>query len=871
MSKKMVCIICSFVFLLSVFSFYCFGIQNMEPNASFEKEIKEQFLYEIYPVFEKQIYGLNDVIPVKIITNIDCKIQSIYSIGDGFLSNDAWIEDNNCILGSVICTAEKEEASFTIFVTLEDGSALETSIYAYIESDAIYLSGNSMFGARDLFWAEGLKSGTLTTLDYEDYLIQSTYGSILTGYDIENEQAVTASTTSSSIRISGLLQWEDDWGNLHPLQYTKVTIVDEIRNALLGTVYTNYNGRYTLRVSFVGECNPCLVVSPEGEGTVVQTGSGLEYFFRTEPCYGVTSSININSTIRMDCEVGQAFQVSQAILNASVYAQNVLGCNLESVTVKYPHNEQGNNCFYRSNERTIYICGSSHNNPLVINGEILYSYASWDVIQHEFFHHVQSQYEITDNPGGWHGVNGNIYLHYMSHHTSSGNFACVRDGEITCANPSVAEAKDKAIKIAYAEAMATVLAGMSQNYLVHEVSRLDSNIITVGDTVYTSYNRAVFDYEVSFDDDGETNEVTVASILWDIFDEENDAQDTVSLGDQEFWEVVIYNNNVTFSEFIASFYLLYPEYKEVIGDNLSYFGFAVAPHQEPYLTLYQLPNFAWRPNGSNSDSYQNNSFQLIFYDSLKYDKLTINVVGSSYTLTMEEWNTVLGFYGDCFYWSVAAFQDDGYGCITGPYHSQLKKMQKPVATEVYDAISVSGNLTTNKKYHWYKFVAPTSGTYVFYASGITDTYGEFYVSPFYGFDSSKTPINYDDDSGDDHNFLIQRELDYQEVVYLRVRGYDEMEGAYILHVNFIEHKHHYNMSYEALDNITHRSFCDCGLYEDEEHDWRNLGPEKMKCAQCSLILVGTVPGGSISSVGNGSVEENECPAILPELNRKENE
>ena len=123
-----------------------------------------------------------------------------------------------------------------------------------------------------------------------------------------------------------------------------------------------------------------------------------------------------------------------------------------------------------------------------------------------------------------------MYDHYMSHHGGASAGNCLNSsGAITCANPSAANAKDRAIKIAYAESWPSVVSGMAQQYAI-TYWRLDNNIQTVGDTGYNSYNGAAINYNTTAVRSGETVEASVAGVLWDLYDNDAESHDRLALG-----------------------------------------------------------------------------------------------------------------------------------------------------------------------------------------------------------------------------------------------------------------------------------------------------------------------------------------------------
>lgn len=73
------------------------------------------------------------------------------------------------------------------------------------------------------------------------------------------------------------------------------------------------------------------------------------------------------------------------------------------------------------------------------------------------------------------------------------------------------------------------------------------------------------------------------------------------------------------------------------------------------------------------------------------------------------------------------------------------------------------------EYHWYKFTAPTAGTYRFYTESTMDTYGELF-SKVVPARSTSGRLAYNDNGNGGRNFKITYGLKAGETVYLRVRG-----------------------------------------------------------------------------------------------------
>lgn len=828
-------------------------------------------IYDSRPILERFFYQTRETIPIEIDIEADSPIFAVEYSASGFVVSAPLRAENGKVLGDMTYDGSCENPQLTVTVELANGKRLCANIYGYAADETVYLNVNSFFCAKDIYWSEMLKSGTLTQADYEEYL-KNLSPMATTVSEIASDSSASVTATQYQITISGTLQWRDDWGTLHPLQYTKVVVMhDAWLPALdkeLGTGYTDQSGHYSISFTHSGACKPYLKVYPEGENTVVQTGAGDAYMKASATYSNVTSNQSIDLIIDMSNEIGRAFQVSQAFITASRFIKVVNGNYIRPVTVKYPHNianEKG--CFYRNTEETIYIIGNYNNddgnNLPVINGVILRSYAAWDVLYHEFFHHVQKVFAIADNPGGWHVPELNMYIHYMSHHDSSfESKSCLdKSGKITCKNPPANKAKEKAIKIAYAEGVATVLSGIAQQYWVNTGNL--NNIKTVGDSQYLSYNGLRIDCESTGMRSGEACEGSVIGILWDIYDYNSDTNDHVSLGYQRFWDLLVEYPNKTLSEFIETFYEMYPNEVDSLGSNLTFYKVAPSPLGASCYSLYALPTFQWTPYGSSDSKYKNNIFKLQFYNESKTPIGDFITTGTSHAFTESDWSLLLSLSSSYFYWQIEACQEETVikdngaeeKIRTGPYYTALERIEKPSATTIedvyYNTISQAG------EYQWYRFVAPSEGQYEFFTEGTTDTYGDLFLESFYGLNPSGR-LAYDDNSGENSNFKITYQLHYQQTVYLRVRAVGEGTGDYTLKVVFHQHSHSYQARYELHDNIFyHRSYCDCGEYILEEHTYGITKKSGRYCLYCHKKL-NVPPGGEIMSLSIAHAD-----ALLP--------
>lgn len=153
--------------------------------------------YEFRPAIEKFSYGLDEEIPIDIIFEADSPIKSLDSSANG--------------------------------------SQLEANIYGIVEDGRLYVNGNSFFGARDVYMSEMLQSDKITERQYELYLKADSVDSFAeTSYSVTTVPGDIDTKAASDTYVTGTLRWRDDWGNWHPLQYTKVTIMDEGGGWLFG-------------------------------------------------------------------------------------------------------------------------------------------------------------------------------------------------------------------------------------------------------------------------------------------------------------------------------------------------------------------------------------------------------------------------------------------------------------------------------------------------------------------------------------------------------------------------------------------------------------------------------------------------------------
>lgn len=562
---------------------------------------------------------------------------------------------SNCQTIDVILKYDGYTAApyFSLNVVTIARTEVSAELFGCISDYGLFISDSSYDAAKEASYYYLVKTDLITAAEFNELLRLEYSQKGIEHSDIvidDNmvsaaffDEAVTISTNANAIgetTVFGTLGWNDDNNVLHPMQYNKIEIWDERYGEKLGTVYTNTAGNYSFTfLDSYSYRNIYIKVYPGGENSIVQTGYGGSYVYTSDTLLNVTpgSSACIGWEVDMTSDLGRAFQISQAINVATKYVKQMNDSYIAPVTVKYPHIESSNSCFYRSSNDTIYIRSSSASagNPE--------SYASWDVLMHEYGHHVQAEFGIARNPGGVHSFIDNLAVSRSS--------------------------KDIGVRLAWGEAYASVFGGMAQAYYASSLQ----NISTVGDSSYTSYNGASLNYETTTQRIGEACEASVIGVLWDLYDTVSETHDTISFSHRSYWDMITNCNSETLSEFCNYFVNKYSvESAFALGKLLSYYKMT-ATNLSVNVNSTSI-SLSWTANGTTS-SLQNDRFDLVFFDEDNSKLIYINnITSSSYTLSDIERNTILSNDDDIFKVMVISYQTSSP--TTGGYYSEVISISK---------------------------------------------------------------------------------------------------------------------------------------------------------------------------------------------------
>ncbi len=588
-------------------------------------------------------------------------------------------ENNSRIVIELSCIANSLEYAFNISVELDNGDNCVASLYAINNEHGVFISPFSADNAFERYCEYAIQNNILTEEQAAKLFMDSFKGTVeeyvTVEYNTSSEpttKSILLSETESAV-YCGYLRWRDDNNINHPLRKVKVEIYSQEENllTLLDTQCTNNDGYFEFEIPaetdtfirvYAGDSN-AIVKSPVLETSYYYDYD--DYYDESEISYGTPAGVisTYHATFCMDNDLGKAFQISQAILTARDYAEIMMNERPSDVLVLYPYDGEieeeydetnKNGCYYDDVLKIINITGR-----YPINDNSLHSYASWDVIMHEYGHHIQNELGINKSTGGEHVFDANLCDSMKN--------------------------KDKGMRLAWAEAWATVFGMQAQEYFSTYLQDIDF----INDGTYDAYNfNAPHPIEENTDFKGDGCEATIIAVLWDLYDNHPETNDWIALGHRKYWNVTTYNQIKTFSDFINYFYEQYPEYTYDLGRSLSYYGMAsTSPAMTNSSNVSQIisPTFTWnRQGGRDNVADQNNSFVLIILDGRGNEILrTASITSTTYSLTQSEWNEILHTCGDTYIAVVSAMQT-AYP-TTGPYISKISDYftKPPVDFEVH--------------------------------------------------------------------------------------------------------------------------------------------------------------------------------------------
>lgn len=577
--------------------------------------------------------------------------------------------------------------------------------------------------------------------------------------------------------------------------------------------------------------------------------------------------------IKMDNDAGQAMQIAQAATIANKYAEEMTIIDIAPVGIVYPSLDGW--CYYKSSVDLIYISSSiefyTYDIVEGISKKIpIYFYSSWDVIMHEYGHHIADQLDLDNSSGGHHKIPTNMSDHYYEYYEGVALCEDCSDETIpldleifqTSANYYYYGSR-----LAWGEGIATYFALAAQDYY----SNILLNILTVGDASYNNVDYSITSYT------SESCEGTITSILYNMLDEnlpipeENkpniiDSADFDQLNiDHDFIFIYLTSSNAyTLSEFVN--YLLINNLVDrgLLGRMLEYHSVSATNLDVSNATLGMYPTFKFEAGGS--EYYWNTEHRIKVYDENNELILTINVDDDitsstqevSHLLTEEEWNTIISATeGGIFKWQVESRHDylgeniyyvSSFNEVDISENENVKDLMEGTEQKSFDYSSST---------HWYKIEPNTAGSYTFFTSGSLDTYIEVFNNMVCD-NSTLGRIAYDDDSQDGLNAKVSININAYETKYIRVTEVEGNHGSYTLNLT-APHNHDYIYLINKNDINTHIKSCtSCDYIKIQAHTVDNSTKQCVFCK--ALITGGIIGGGSILSLDDEIIyykEEDE--------------
>ncbi|BAN02602.1 hypothetical protein [Ilumatobacter coccineus] len=451
----------------------------------------------------------------------------------------------------------------------------------------------------------------------------------------------SANLTCGGICVEGTLLWTDSAGGTHPIRQATVQIrernVAESTDSLITEVTSDDAGTFSAEVSnpdpdeFDGPNRDVFVrVLADGPtfSIVRQSGPGPVYEgqFIDSP---LSEEVSNGSIVTTDMTTNQtdpnntAFSLQNALVIAGEYVLTMQDDPFDSIEVVFPNPESGS---YFDTER-LFVDALDR--------------WDWDVMLHEYGHYVASELGTEDNPGGTHDSRDHLA------DTEGRN-------------------KDEGIRVAWGEGWPTYFAVS----LLQEMNTAELGIPNVGDDHYQDTE----DQEV--DDDleaggklGEDNEFTVMSILWDLFDTQEDDVDNITLGAKTIWTTLDDGDPKTLS---AAYGLFTTAGSEFANDvNCVFSQHNVAPRIAggviaPMTSSASSPTISWTPgnggiNGTNDSfvvEYRTTTGELLFASD--------ETEALRYRAPNAEWDAILADHDTAV---VTVIGTETQAPETGPYRS----------------------------------------------------------------------------------------------------------------------------------------------------------------------------------------------------------
>ena len=504
-------------------------------------------------------------------------------------------------------------------------------IYGLHVEDRVYVSTYSLDTCYLDYYTELVDSGKMTVTELEKAMSEFERehdGVEEWGYSesIEDNEALRANNT-----IAGTIRWRDSSYTYHPLGFVSISLVNADNDSVINSQYVDSDGSYGF-ITTVSPANGYYIqLKADNSNISVKPYGGTVYTYDSST-YSYARHITINVDIKMTNNRGKAFQVFVAANTPARYADYMNGVDVGKVNVVFPGPNTVSS--YNKYTNTISLSNSLTGTPAV--------YESWDVIAHEYGHHVMSVLGIDNSPGGTHTINTN---------------------DIDALNN-----KSNGIRLSWSESWATVFGELAQQYY----STYLGTIPYVADGMYDSYNGVHIVYETPSCALGDACEDNLICILYDLYDSNNETGDLFAWGHYNFFNRSKNSSSISFSDFTQ--YIYNNAFVNIFSFGQLLQGANISAGNLTKSSSTTAPTFTWTPGGGNTSLSRNNMFYLVFYKSTGEEIRRFNITTTnmpttvSYTVNTAEWSNILSQSGSNVIVAVIAYQTNAP--TTGGYYSK---------------------------------------------------------------------------------------------------------------------------------------------------------------------------------------------------------
>ena len=587
----------------------------------------------------------------------------------------------------ILSLYEEKEALFTINIYIKNSKKEIVNIYGLKNDNLIFINDYSNLKNYENK-NKALYKDNLIDIDnfYNFYKNEGLVREKSINIKESDNNLINYTNDEGNTYVQGKIRCIDRNGDYYPIRCIKVELYDyNSTNSItkIGETYTDENGDYLISfvnadsildlenggydvfIKIISITDNIRVIN--GENSVFEYATSMQSNMNVET--GSTTYIDVDFSLA--AEIFQGIYITQPLVFAERFVKDVSGSTPPLVYCKYSSsltNTLYNPSYSQIELEEYYMSDSSYPN----------AYESWDVIIHEYAHHIQFYLNINHSTGDIHSLERNSIENYLS------------------SGMQFNDAFNKGSVLAWTEAWATAFSMMVQkNYPVIR------SIPFVGDYYFNSDDYC-FDLtdpeEIPLDLRGEGCEGSIISVLLSLCDAGLTEHNETILSNQEWWDYT--TRYETFYEFIEYLYNHKGEKKYKVGEILERYNFAssikniIAPTELGENNSLNILPFKLGYTTCGSSNLLHNEFQLNIYNynlSQRIDNVNFNpdllnsvhiVEGNSYNWLTDSiidnnyWQQILSWEGDKIYISILSKTNKSNNNIY--FYSSLYEIEKPV-------------------------------------------------------------------------------------------------------------------------------------------------------------------------------------------------